>query len=79
MSMSMLNVPINAAYPCPCCLAISVLHDHIHVAYPCPGCMFMSMLHVKVHAACSSPCFTDIEMQQEHGSVAWTGMDMDKT
>jgi hypothetical protein len=48
------QVPVHAACPRPCCMAISMLHFHVHAACSCPCCMSQYMLCVHLHA--TSPC-----------------------
>ncbi len=51
MSMSLLHVPVHAAYPCPCCMTHYMLCVLDHAAFPCLCSISMSILHVHVSVA----------------------------
>jgi hypothetical protein len=52
--MFVLHVHFCAAFPCLCCMFMSMMHVHDRAACPYPFCMSMFMLKIHVRAAC--PC-----------------------
>jgi hypothetical protein len=55
------HVHVRAAYPCTCCVHMSMLNVPVHAVWPCPGCVSESILLLHVHAALSL-CFFSMSM-----------------
>jgi hypothetical protein len=79
--LSMLDVPVHAGWPCPCCMSkYLMLCVHVYAACPFPWCMSMSALNVQVQAARTWTCIMVMDIKLGHWLAVCTGscsIDMD--
>jgi hypothetical protein len=66
--MSMVNVQVRAANPCP------IVHAavHVHATSPCSWCMFMPMQQGHRHAAQTRACSLGMDTKHVLWHAAWT-------
>jgi hypothetical protein len=66
----MVHVHVHGAYPCSCCMPISMFHACVNAEWPYKCCMPMFMLHAHAHAAFPCPCCMSMPIQHARAHFA---------